>query len=327
MNLFEKDDRLCRTDFSFTTPKPQNVEASLTSPSVMEKIPEISFKKPKNSDFEFEIFTLKKLFSRVGRIRFSLEIPHRVSFYHIIFITKGCGVHHIDFTPYAYKEGSILFIAKDQVHAFEINDSVDGFVVIFTEPFFLKNVTQSEFLSFNRLYNYHFHSPLIEGGPDETAKCAQVIEELYDEYSAAVDFATEDILRLQLKLLLLKAERVNNTSFEDNQSSEWVSLFAKFRNSLEAQYVETRNATEYAAKLGISYKHLNTVCKSMTGKTAKEFIDAYVILEIKRHVAMFDVSIKELAYELGFDEPTNLIKFFKRHTHQTPLQFKTALRA
>lgn len=293
----------------------------------MKKIPEVSFKKPTNSNFEFEIFTLSSLFSREDRLRVSLEAPHRVNFYHILFITKGSGTHHIDFTPYAYKEGSILFIAKDQVHAFEISDDVDGFVVIFTESFFLKNVAQSEFVSFNRLYNYHSHSPVIEGNPAETAMYSHIIEELYDEYSAAADFATEDILRLQLKVLLLKAERVNRTLLEDKQSSDWVSLFAKFRNNLQTHYVDTRNANEYAATLNISYKHLNAICKSLTGKTAKEFIDAYVILEIKRHVAMFDVSTKELAYELGFDEPTNLIKFFKRHTGQTPLQFKSTLRA
>lgn len=313
------------TGFSYTitTGKCSSLPNPLSS---MKKIPEVSFKKPKKSNLEFEIFTLKQLFSRADRLDFSLESPHRVNFYHIIFITKGCGTHHIDFNSYAYKEGSILFIAKDQVHAFEMSEKVDGFVVIFTEPFFLKSVAQSEFLSFNRLYNYHSHSPLIEGSPTETAKCAQVIQELFDEYSASVDFATEDILRLQLKVLLLKAERVNRTLLEEKQSSEWASLFAKFRNLLETQYVETRNANEYATALNISYKHLNTICKSMTGNTAKEFIDAYVILEIKRHLAMFDVSIKELAYGLGFDEPTNLVKFFKRHTSKTPLQFKAAFR-
>ena len=74
--------------------------------------------------------------------------------------------------------------------------------------------------------------------------------------------------------------------------------------------------------MDISYKHLNDICKAVLGQTAKEFIDKYLILETKRHLASSNISVKELTFQMGFDEPTNFIKFFKRHTHQTPSQFK-----
>ena len=77
--------------------------------------------------------------------------------------------------------------------------------------------------------------------------------------------------------------------------------------------------------MDVSYKHLNEICKSVTGSTAKEVIDNLLILESKRHLAVSDISIKELSYEVGFDEPTNFVKYFKRHTQQSPAQFRKSL--
>ena len=60
-------------------------------------------------------------------------------------------------------------------------------------------------------------------------------------------------------------------------------------------------------------------------KNAKDFVDERVILEIKRLLIHTHLSVKEIAEATGFDEPTNLIKFFKRYTGQTPLSFRDQL--
>ena len=291
----------------------------------MSEIPKISFLKPSDAKIEFEIFTLSTLFSRHHRQNLALDKPHRVDFYQILFITKGSGIHHIDFQPYTYKQGSILFISRGQVHAFEVLPDRDGFLILFTEAFLSKNLIHSDILSFYRLYNYHLHLPIMQ--PEEMGKniFSRIINEIYEEYHVSDDFAKEEILRLLLKLLLLKAERIKHTLISKEKNAAWFNIFGNFRRRLEQHFNKTRNAKEYAAMMRISYKHLNEISKSITGSTAKEFIDKFVILEIKRHLAMSDKSIKELTYELGFDEPTNLVKFFKKHTHLSPAQFKQSL--
>jgi AraC family transcriptional activator of pobA len=62
--------------------------------------------------------------------------------------------------------------------------------------------------------------------------------------------------------------------------------------------------------------------RQVLNKTAKEFIEEQVILEAKRLLAQGSRPIKEIAYELGFSEPTNMVKFFKKHTHTTPAAFR-----
>jgi AraC-like DNA-binding protein len=291
----------------------------------MKEIPNISFLKTEKAEIEFEILTLSSLFSRSDKLKFSLNKPHRVDFYHILFITKGTGIHYIDFRPYNYSEGSILFISKGQVHVYEVRPDVDGFMILFTEAFLSKNLIHSDILSFYRLYNYYLHSPIMQ--PEEIGKenFVNIISEMHEEYNLSDDFTKEEILRLLLKLLLLKAERIKRTLISGQKNSEWFIRFGVFRNQLERHFTETRNANEYARMMKISYKHLNEICKSIAGTTAKEFIDKFLILEIKRHLSMSDIPIKELTYKLGFDEPTNLVKFFKKHTGHSPSQFKHLL--
>ena len=60
--------------------------------------------------------------------------------------------------------------------------------------------------------------------------------------------------------------------------------------------------------LGVSYHHLNKIVKAVTGRTAKAFIDNFIILECKRQLAVSDIPVKELTYLMGFDEPTNFVK-------------------
>jgi AraC family transcriptional activator of pobA len=288
----------------------------------LETIPEISFAHRKGGQLEFEIFTLQSLLGRRKQLPFSLDRPHRVSFYHIFFISRGSGTHIIDFRPYRISKGDLLFVCKNQVHSFLISDDFDGYVVLFTQDFMTRNLIHSDLLSWYRLYNYHLQDPLIPANLSCGAGLGRIIRELFKEYLAPEKFAKEDILRLLLKLLLTKAERLKRTIAVDQKNTRWAYEFDTFRGYLETHYNKTRNATDYAELMGVSYKHLNFICKHMVGQTAKQCVDSHVILEINRHLSYTDLSTKELTYELGFDEQTNLVKYYKRLSGMTPAQFK-----
>ncbi|WP_459640649.1 helix-turn-helix domain-containing protein [Flavobacterium sp. CGRL2] len=60
----------------------------------------------------------------------------------------------------------------------------------------------------------------------------------------------------------------------------------------------------------------------MLGKTPKEIIDDRVMLEAKRLLAHTNENVKEISYELGFEEPTNFIKYFRKHSNSTPVEFR-----
>ncbi len=288
-------------------------------------LPKIPFSKKSKTEIEFEIFSISSLFARQDRIDNQLDMPHYVDFYNIMYITRGTGAHYIDFKPYRYQKGSIIFVSRGQVHAFDVRSDVDGFVILFTDDFLSKHMIHSDILSMYGLYNYDLHEPIIQ--PEETNEelFRKTVDEMYWEHLLSNNFAKEEILCLLLRLLLLRAERIKRILIPKELNTEWFDTFRAFKNHLEKKFTETRTAKEYAGMMGISYNYLNTACKSITGNTVKAFIDRFIILEAKRRLATSDISVKELTYALGFDEPTNFLKYFKKHTGQSPLQFKKQL--
>jgi len=285
-------------------------------------IPTIVFQKSDRPEIDFEIMTLQSLFSRADALDHSPEDPHRLNFYILLYIQRGRGKHHIDFQPYSYQPGSVLLIARDQVHAYEINPDAEGYMILFTESFLTRNMSHSDVSMVYQLYNYHLNDPMLNLEDPISSEFKKMVIDIHDEYTNNESFGKEEILRLQLKLLLLKLERVRRTIEPPYRNTKWFAQFLRFRNEVADHHSLTRNAVDYADKLRISYKHLNTITKYMTGRTAKQFIDQYIILESKRLLAITDLSVKELSYELGFDEPTNFVKFFKKHTRQSPSNFR-----
>lgn len=247
--------------------------------------------------------------------------PHRLSFFALLIVTKGSGSHSVDLKEYPLTEGSVLKIAKGQVHAFERNPCYDGFLIVFTEEFVLQYFSKSSIQFISHLYNYHISKTAVDGSNYNES----FIEQLKDELEAENTYAQKNIVAKLLELYLLRLERLAQTDGSPKQHKKHYPLFLEFKNLVEEKYTATRNVKDYADMLSVSTKHLNSVVKEFTLNTAKHFIDNFVILETKRAMASSNYSLKEIGYAVGFEEVTNFTKYFKKHTSITPKQFKTDL--
>ena len=152
----------------------------------------------------------------------------------------------------------------------------------------------------------------------------EIATQLYDEYTYPNPFAKSEILGILLQVLFLKSERAKEVQSIGGIKTHWLETFSAFKNRLEKDYVNTRSSRIYAAKLFISYKFLNDIVKKLTGKTVKAFIDDFVTVEIKRYLVSTSLTVEQISYQAGFEEPSNMVKFFKKHTQTTPLKFRQA---
>ena len=281
----------------------------------------IKFDRRKHPGVEFDLAPLEFLLNRKD-LDHSPFHQHRVEFYILILITAGKGVHTIDFTDFEYRRGTVLAIRKDQVHQFHPSDAT-GFMLLFTEEFVLSYLEKSGAEKIMEFFNELIHSQKTDLQATEFNEFMILVNEIVTEFHRAHDEYTPGIIRNLLQVIVSKLHRKRTDHPEFQKDQKHMSSFLKLQKLVEAQCTEFRSVQYYADQLGVTTKTLNNITQRIIGKAPKTFIDELATLQIKRMLINSSLSVKEIAYEAGFDEPTNLFKFFKRYTGQTPEAFRS----
>lgn len=292
----------------------------------MKEIPETKFFKKRESRSGIEVVNLRELFRRQASIAHRLDRPHRLDFFSVILFTKGSGSHFVDFRSYPCSKDSVIVTAKGQVHAFDPREGCDGIQLLVTEEFMRRHGLYAAVGASSFLPARSGRTPLIAPDGDEAKSISRIFAAIAEEYRHGDDAFREDILACLIGQLFLSIGRSRAKLEPAQVQSPHGETFSRFEKLLAGNICKTRNARDYAGKIGVSYKHLNEVCKETAGLTAKEFIDGELILEIKRRLATLELSAKEIAAQTGFDEPTNFVKFFRVRTGLTPTQFRESIR-
>ncbi|NKB69084.1 MAG: helix-turn-helix domain-containing protein [Candidatus Latescibacteria bacterium] len=249
-----------------------------------------------------------------------LESPHRPGFYQMLLFTKGQGRHSIDFSTYTYRPGTLLFIAPYQIVRYAIKRQNEAYLVLFTDEFVRGGLVEEERVSQLRIFDHFVYSPKIDLARPLYANFSALLQLLSNEAQRPRDFAQAGILRSLLCALLMQGERLRQPV--TTEVPHHYRRFSSFMNLLEKNYQSRHKAQDYARDMGVSTKGLNSLTRRVSNRTAKALIDQRLVLEAKRLLVNSEYSVKEIAYRLGFDEPTNFIKYFKRHSRQTPEKFR-----
>ena len=291
----------------------------------MSDVPHIRFKKDTEHTLEFEIIPLSKLFQQTFPDHDPLK-SHRLNFYVLILVTDGNpGTHFVDFNTYEYQKGNLIFIAKEQVHAFSSLQNNDGYLVLFTEDFLTQSVAHEDPIFLQQLFNYQLYHPVVPLPPGQFSEFKTIVALARQERERTGDFASERILRSYLNLLLLKSQRLRTAHINYHDSS-YYQEFIQFQQLLRKNLFRSRRVSYYANQLAMSTKKLNMITQEMVNLPVKTYIISSLILEIKRILANSSMTVNEVGYEAGFDEPTNFVKFVKKHTCMTPAELRKTLR-
>ena len=287
-----------------------------------QQIPEIDFRNIQQKPFEFNLFTSDQLWNLGGQTGGRLFRPHRLLFYAILYIAEGEGHHFIDFNRHSYRRGSIIFLSKEQVQAFEPNPNIQATLMIFTVKFLERSSLGSSLMQQLSLYNYHLYSPIVNLSEEQIPIFTEIVDRITKEFQAPDDFATEEIIQASLRILLFLAERKRKNNLDPKKQSFYFEEFQQFQQLLKTHIFESRQVKFYADAMQISTKKLNRITYEIMQQPAKLYIDQFLILEIKRFLMNTALSIKEIAYRTGFEAPTNFVKFFKKFEGITPAAFR-----
>ncbi|WP_105048634.1 helix-turn-helix domain-containing protein [Polaribacter butkevichii] len=268
---------------------------------------------------EFELVNLAELYTNYFD---DLTIPHRADFYQIIWFKKGSPTHIVDFNPIKIQPNSILFVDKNSVQCFDASEPIEGIALLFTDNFFCKTDYDTKFLRSSMLFNDLYTISTIEVH-DLTPIFTSFFNLIETELTTNSDNYQSDILRnyLQNLLLLSERERQNQNSTQINKGTD-LECVINFRDLLDKHFKEQKSVSKYALQLNVTQKRLSSATLKIMAITPKQMIDARILLEAKRLLIHTTDSVKEIGYTLGFEEPTNFVKFFKKHQTITPKEFR-----
>ena len=186
-----------------------------------------------------------------------------------------------------------------------------------------KNDTDIKYLRSSILFNDLADQTSFTPDISKFSRFIDIANKIDDELKSPEDNAKPIILKNLLHIFLLFAEREKrNSGFKDFKKGADLDYTILFKDLLDNNFVSSKNVIFYVNKLHLTEKRLRLATSNILGKTPKEIIDERVLLEAKRLLVHGGQSIKEIGFDLGFDEPTNFIKYFKKHTNKTPVEFR-----
>lgn len=268
---------------------------------------------------EFELVGIGELYKHHSD---TLTTSHRTGFYHILWFQKGNPTHLVDFNPVKIKPNTILFLNKDTVQRFDKKGGFDGKVILFTDIFFCKSESDTKFLRSTILFNDLFAVSQIQLS-NTASLFADLFQLMETELENEKDSSQSDILKNLLHNLLLLSERERRKQdFTEIKKGADLDYLMLFKDLLDANYRKLKKVSDYAKKISVTEKRLNQATSKILDKSPKQMIDERIMLEAKRLLAHTNESVKEIGFDLGFDEPTNFIKYFRKHSHSTPVEFR-----
>ncbi|MBD1259291.1 AraC family transcriptional regulator [Maribacter polysiphoniae] len=268
----------------------------------------------KQSNLGLEIIPLKKVIDFSNQNGYD---PHRLNFYQLIVITKGRGIHEVDFETIAYAENTVIPVAMGQVQRFTNNPQLKGYAVLFTPDFLIK-----EEQDYHYLYDYTIFNHAINPQSHIANKeVLTLLQEMITEQQKGLLFDSGEYQRNLLKNFLIQIER-NKRERVEIVCNDSLNLYMRFRKTLEENINYKIRVADICQKLNVTPKQINKALKLYTNTTAKQYIEDRVILEIKRLLVYSTLTIKEIAYEIGFDDPTNFTKYFKARVNTLPTDYQ-----
>ena len=214
-------------------------------------------------------------------------------------------MHHVDFIDYPVSDDTIFFVAPGQVHAFDGANDYEGVIIHF---------------------NAYDSLPYCKITSEEADRLMLLVNEMNREYSLTGAFAHRDYMQNLLRLYLI---RIRRSGERKEMQKLYVSCianrtFVRFRQLLEQNFHRVHTVQDYADLLNISARTLTKYVSQSAHRSPLKIINERIVLEAKRQILHSTLSIKEVAFQLGFEDPSYFVKFFKRQTGYLPSDFREA---
>lgn len=233
---------------------------------------------------------------------------------------------------YDFDEGTMFFIAPGQIFGIEYHadegEKRTGWMMLI-HPDFLWHTALVKTIKKYEFFNYSVHEALFLSEKEETI-LNNIARNIEQEYHSNIDKFSQDVIIAQLELLLTYSERFYERQFLTRKISNHKILdrleeiLADYFNSDDLISKGLPTVQNISGLLNVSPNYLSSLLKVLTGQSTQHHIHNKLIEKAKEKLSTTELSISEIAYELGFEHSQSFSKFFKTKTNYSPSEFRTS---
>lgn len=250
-----------------------------------------------------------------------------IDFYKISFKTVFQGQTKYGQGYYDFEDGGLAFLKPKQiVFTPEDTDSYEGFALYF-HPDFIRNYSLGNLVNQYGFFSYNVSEALFL-----SAKEKEIITNLFssiaNELANNIDNFSQDIVVSQIELLLNYSNRFYNRQFITRKAvnNDIINTLDQILENYFNNGNELKNGLpsvqNICTELQLSQRYLSDMMKSLTGLTTQQYTQNAMIEKAKEKLSTTDLSVSEIAYELGFEHSQSFNKLFKAKTTVSPLKFR-----
>jgi len=248
---------------------------------------------------------------------------------YVITLKRGCDKLFYGQQQYDFDEGVMAFLSPGQILRGEsdnIPENIDGWM-LFIHPDFLWNTSLAKKIKQYDFFGYTINEALFLSEKEETM-INGIVENIKNEYQTNIDQFSQDIIISHLETLLNYSERFYQRQFITRKKTNH-----KILDRLEVLLSDYFNSDDLVSKglptvqyisdhLNVSPTYLRSLLKTLTGLNTQQHIHEKLIEKAKEKLSTTDLTVSEIAYELGFEHMQSFSKLFKTKTKISPLEFR-----
>jgi AraC-like DNA-binding protein len=265
--------------------------------------------------FPGEMVSIRHISEQEHEQLHTVDYAHRDDYYIFILLEKGYAKLVIDFEEYEFAETSVLCILPGQVHfPIEHSDICGWFLAV--DSMLVKDEYKKIFEQISFIKN---KPELNEEIINDLKYCASMIQRKFNRGNQPVG---QSIAHALLSSYIGMIAEIYQKGFPVPANNRLAVITFQFKSLLSDNYKSTKSPSQYAAKLNISPVYLNEAVKKTTGLTVSDYIQNEIITQAKRLLFYTNMSIKEIALELGYEDWAYFTRLFSKASAISPRQFR-----
>jgi len=280
---------------------------------------------PLEQEIDFTVMSIPDIHPKIP-----FQSPQLRADYFSFILTKiGSGTYYLDDNKFPYNSQTFYFTNPGHLKSYELKEAKEALIITLTEKFLKENVNLEIFSEFPFLLAEI--APPKKLSENDFEEFEILYKQIVNEFEKNSTYKNK-ILGNLFTILLLKIKEkfwVNYNPIEEgSRNSQIVKSFkqlleVEFRKVMDNEQVDCKLQAQYLAEqLHLHPNYLNSVIKSKTGTTVNDWISLQTVIVAKDLLLNSSYSSKEIAYKLGFSEPTHFSRFFKKHTMLSPGAFR-----